>query len=345
MRTTLLCILPFAILGCPAAEDTGAKDNNGTDDTGADDTGNDDTGNDDTGETGDSGDTADTGEVADPLLTGVSWDFVDQAITTRNPLGVIVTASYDDGSNADVSADATYSSSDPAVANVYVAGQVQPIDAGTTTIGASYGGVDLSGSLTVTVVAATNADLVFNEVLADGTVDGDPNGDGTLNSVEDEFVEIANVSGVTVDISGCTIVEDDFYTGLPRHTFVEGTLLHAGEAVVVFGGGDASSLSASFVSFVVAENADSGLQYGLSLNNDGERVELRDPSGGLLTSFTYGTGGDIDAIEDASMVRTPDVEGTTWTHHAYAAGSISDYSPGSYVDGSAFPGPDGYYSR
>jgi hypothetical protein len=230
------------------------------------------------------------------------------------------------------------------VAKVYEPGLVQPIDAGSTTIGASYGGFDLSGTVSVTVVPATNADLVFNEVLADGTVAGDPNGDGTNDPVEDEYVEIANVSRVTVDLSGCTIAEDDFGNALPRHTFASGTILRAGEAIVVFGGGDVGTLSGRHVTFVVADNEDNALQYGLSLNNEGERVNLYDPTGGLLTTFAYGAGGDIDAVEDASMVRSPDVYGGTWTHHKYAAGSVGDYSPGLYVDGSAFPGPDGAYT-
>ncbi len=321
MRTSLF-FLPLVLLGCPTDGDS--SDKSDTDSL-----------------LDDSGDTSDT---AMNELTGITWDFADPTISTRGPLSVVVTATYDDGSTADVSAAAAWSSSDPNVAKVYVAGQVQPINAGATTLGASFGGLDLSGTLTVTVVAATNADLVFNEVLADGSVEGDPNGDGAAEPTEDEFVEIVNVSGVTVDLSGCVVVEGDLSTDEPRHTFAQGTLLHAGEAVVLFGGGDVSSLSAANVTFLVVANLDVGLKHGLALNNEGDKVELRDPSGGVLTTFTSGSGGDIDAIQGASMVRSPDVTGTSWTHHTYATGSAGDYSPGTYVDGSAFPGIDGFYT-
>lgn len=365
-------LLPFALIGCPGTPaDSGSDDKPDTDTGEPDDTN--ETG--DTEETGDSGDSADTGRVdtgdtadtawtdsgdsadtgwndsgetgdtavVEPILMSVSWDFTEQTINTRDALLVAVTATWDDGSTTDVTAESTYASTDEWVAKIYTAGRIQPLGEGVVTVSASYGGMDVTGALTVEVVAAVAGDLVFNEILADGTVDGDPNGDGIIESAEDEYLEIANYSDVTVDLSGLTIVEDDFYTGLPRHTFAEGTFLRAGEAIVVFGGGDVSSLVADNVQFLVAANADSGLQYGLSLNNEGEYVELQDATGTLITSVWYGPSGTFDAVEDASMVLTPDVWGTTYTHHKYATGSISDYSVGLFVDGTAFPGPDGRY--
>lgn len=350
-------LFPLAFFGCPTTPDeSGETDKVGTDpeetgdteDTNPDDTG--DTGEpvdtSETGGTAETGDTAETGETGsvEPLLTGVSWDFTEQTINTRDNLLVVVTATFDDGSHQDVTAVSAWATSDEAVAKVYEAGTVQTIGAGNVTVSATYGGTELSGLLTVEVIAAAPGDLVFNEVLADGTVDGDPNDDGNADSIEDEYLEIANYGDVTVDLSGCTIIEDDFYTGLPRHTFAEGTILRAGEAIVVFGGGDASSLAAENVQFVVATNSDSGLQYGLSLNNEGEYVALHDPAGNVLASMAYGDGTDVEAIEDASMVLSPDVWGTEYTHHAYATGSTSDYSVGTYVDGTAFPGVDGRYA-
>ncbi len=335
MRLISCCSLlgVLSLLGCP---DT-SKDTSDTGEVGTD-----------TADTGDSGDTetgdTETGDTAvEPVLDGVSWDYVEQTITTRDRLAIVITAHYDDGSTADVTADSTFSSTDENVAKSYTAGWIQPIGEGVTTIGGSYAGVDMSGVLVVGIVPATNADLIINEVLSDGTVDGDPNGDGTADSVQDEFIEIANVSDVTVSLAGCTLIEDDFYTGLPRHTFADGTILRAGEAIVVFGGGDVSALSAANVQFVAAVNGDSGLEYGLSFNNEGEHIELRDPTGGVLTSFAYGETTDVDAIEDASMVLTPDVWGTEYTHHSYATGSVGDFSPGTFVDGTPFPGVDGRY--
>ena len=111
---------------------------------------------------------------------------------------------------------------------------------------------------------------------------------GSLEGTEDEYIELANIADATVDLSGVTIFENDL-PDLARHTFADGTVLKAGEAIVVFGGGDASALSADNASFVVANNEDSGLQYGLALRNDGDRVTLLAIDGvTVITELGYG---------------------------------------------------------
>ncbi len=40
----------------------------------------------------------------------------------------------------------------------------------------------------------------------------------------------------------------------------------------------------------------------------------------------------------------PDVWGTSYTHHRYAPSSSGDVSPGTYTDGTDFPGPEGRYN-
>ena len=93
------------------------------------------------------------------------------------------------------------------------------------------------------------AQVVFNEIYADVTADGecgafgepvgttlcgDANGDYSVSTLQDEFVELVNVSGVeTMDLSGWTLHDR---TAL-RHTFPNGTLLLPRSAVLVFGGG------------------------------------------------------------------------------------------------------------
>jgi hypothetical protein len=42
-------------------------------------------------------------------------------------------------------------------------------------------------------------------------------------------------------------------------------------------------------------------------------------------------------------VLSPEVFGADYTHHRYVPGSIGDQSPGTFADGSPFPGPDGRY--
>jgi hypothetical protein len=82
--------------------------------------------------------------------------------------------------------------------------------------------------------------IVFNEVLIDGTAEGDPNGDGdTAHPFEDQFVELVNVGAEEIDLEGFAIIEEDLAEGSPRHGFPAGSWLPAGHALVVFGGGDA----------------------------------------------------------------------------------------------------------
>ena len=329
MRISFLLLLG-ACTGAPV--DTNGKDGSlvDTGDTGQVD------------DTGDTGETGETGTVPAELIS-ITWTVaLPTAITTREPLDLSVTGQYDDGTTADVTGSANFASSDESVLMVYMPGVGQPLFEGSATVTATVDSFELAATVDVSLASAIAGDLVFNEVLADGTVNGDPNSDDTLDPVEDEFVEIANLSDVTVDLSGYTLVEDDFYH-LPRHTFAAGTVLQAGQAIVVFGGGDLGALSATNCWFVTAQNEDSALPYGLSLNNAGETIWLNDTSGVGVASFAYGGSSGIDVIEDASYVLSPDVYGTGYTHHTYASASTGDFSPCLFVDGSAYVGPDGRF--
>ncbi len=280
---------------------------------------------------------------AAPKVVGVSLRVSSAEIETREVVALTATASYDDGSSSDVTEAADFDVDDEDVLKIYERGVGQPLMEGRVTVTASFGGFSSSAGVVVALSPAGPGDLVFNEVLADTPAGGDPNRDGSSDSVEDEFIELANYADVTVDLSGATIVEQDFFA-LPRHTFAEGTFLRAGEAIVVFGGGSVGALSAMNVSFVVCVNEDSALQYGLSLGNEGELVLLVAPDGSTtLAEFEYGDGASIDALVDISMVLEPDVWGDHYTSHRYADGASTDYSPGTFSDGSAFPGPDGRY--
>jgi hypothetical protein len=302
----------------------------------------------DTGAGIDTDDTArgDTGDSAAPEaeLVGISVIAAPLALTTRDTLAVSVTGEYDDGTQADLTSVASYASSDEAVLKFYAAGKGQPINAGAAHFTVTVESFSDGGDVTVTLAAAEAGDVVFNEVLADGSTDGDPNGDGNLDPVEDEFVEIANQSGVAVDLSGATLVDSD--VDLARHTFAEGTILLAGEALVVFGGGNADAISGPHCVATVAANEDIGLQYGLALANEGDTMSLVAADGvTVLAAFAYGTMGAVEAVEDASMVLEPDVWGTEYTSHHYADGAVGDFSPCSLTDGTAFGGPDWAFTR
>jgi len=284
------------------------------------------------------------------LLDGENLDTLD--LSTRDRPMLMVYALWSDGSQTDITTEAELTISDEEILVGPAGGMLYPVWEGAVTVEATWEGLSDSVEMTITISAATAGDLVFNEVLADGLVEGDPNADGSTDDVEDEFIEIANVSGATLDLSGALLIESDFTTGLPRHTFqsededdpkADGrTIMLTGEAIVVFGGGDVSALSEDNVQFVVANAEDPGLQYGLSLGDDGDHIQLiAADEKTTICELAWGDAdpkGVVSGVSDASLTLEPDMSGTTWVDHRKATGSAGDYSPGTFVDGSPFPG-------
>jgi len=177
--------------------------------------------------------------------------------------------------------------------------------------------------------------IIFNEVLSDGNTDGDPNQDGTKDPMEDEFVELVNVSNETLDLSGWMIVEDDWEEWLPRYTFPDGFTLSPKGAVVIFGGGDAPE-STDAVFYAASNAEDPGIPYGLDLDDAGDMVRLVDSELLTVAAFAYGDGGGIPAVSDESLTRDPDLAGT-FAPHTFADGADGAvFSPGTRVDGLEF---------
>lgn len=314
----------FLLAACHGKDDTGTRESRP--DTDDEDT--------------DTDTDTDSGEPA--VATDVSFSFSASELSTRDVLTVSATATWSDGSSSDVAGEATYTSSDEAVLRFFTPGRGQPLDQGTAHVTASYEGFSAEADLTISMAKVGVGDLVINELLADPP--GDSNLDGVTDAVEDEFVELANHADATLDIGGVLITDTDI-EGIPRHTVPAGTILAAGEALLVFGGGDGAAVASSTCQVQIATNADSGLQYGLALNNEGDLLTVWLPDGVTkLAEIGYGDAGPSDAIENASLTLNPDVWGTTYTHHRYATNSIGDASPCTYADGSAFPGPEGRYA-
>ncbi len=332
-------LIPLAILaiGCgdPEKDDTAPPEGDTDTDTDAD------------SDTDADGDT-DADTDADTDLESVNLTATTESLSTRETVIFGLHAMYANGDSENVTDMATITSSDDTILTFYDASVGQPLAGGTVTVTGAYEGLEDTVELTIELSAATTGDLVINELLADATVDGDPNGDGTTDAVEDEFIELANTAGVAVDLGGVTIVENDWSTYLPRHTFPEGTLLPAGGAVVVFGGGDVSAMSADNVSFYTADNEDPGTPYGLSLLDAGETVSVYAADGKTRLDYvSYGTAsfdGSVPAGEDESITRTPDVTGSDWVAHS-ETGATDAYSPGTYADGGPFGGPDSVFSE
>ncbi len=166
--------------------------------------------------------------------------------------------------------------------------------------------------------------LVINEFLADPAsgADGDANGDGIRDSSEDEFVEIVNITGGEVDLSGWTLSDA---VGV-RHTFPTGTVVCDDCAVVVFGGGAPTGTFGG----AAVQIATSGL---LGLNNSGDTVTLNNGVVDVASVVYGGEGGN-----NQSLTRDPDLTGTFVLHSTATGSGGTLFSPGTLIDGSPFPG-------
>ena len=174
------------------------------------------------------------------------------------------------------------------------------------------------------------AQLLINEVLYDPSntaLEGDANGDGTYDQIQDEFIEFVNLGPTALNISKYKIYDHVLATGVKtlRHTVANGIVIPSNGAFVVFGGGAAIG---SFGGAIVS--VDVGTQ-GLSLGNTGEAIVLEDSSGTRIDSI------DTNALSDnpnESYTRSPDVTGIFLQHHLATAGVL--FSPGNKVDGTPF---------
>ena len=185
--------------------------------------------------------------------------------------------------------------------------------------------------------------IVFNEVLIDGRIGEDANGDGDVDGTDDEFVELVNASDAPVDLGGFLLVEADL-AAAARHTFAAGTTLPAGEALVVFGGGTASDglLELTGAQFLTANPADPAFSFGLNLDDGGDDMRLIEPDRQVVARFVYGDecppadGACPGATADRSVTRSPDITGD-WVAHDDAEADVL-LSPGTRTDGSLFGG-------
>ncbi|MBI1316720.1 hypothetical protein GC167_07660, partial [bacterium] len=169
--------------------------------------------------------------------------------------------------------------------------------------------------------------MLINEVLYDPSNSGllgDANGDGVYNQEEDSFIEFINTDTVCYDMGGYQIW-DDTTSGALRYTIPSGTLVPPGGAVVVFGGGTPTGPFGNAIVLV----ADTGV-VGLSLNNSGEVIIVRNSLGEPVLSF------DSDALSnnpDESYTRNPDIVGAFEQHND---NTPLRYSPGTQIDGTPF---------
>lgn len=182
--------------------------------------------------------------------------------------------------------------------------------------GGDCDGTVISGTIPSAVCDPVTTDLVINEILADpdGTT-GDANGDGTVDTSQDEFVEIYNTGTSSIDLSNYTI-SDGFGV---RHVFPAGSILAPSSFVSVFGGGTPTGID-----FLV-QTASSG---SLGFNNSGDSVILKNASDVVVVEYTYGSEGG----NNQSIAREPDFTGAFVQHLSHTTNPVQ-FSPGAMNDG------------
>ncbi len=249
--------------------------------------------------------------------------------TTRDTKAMTATYTGRDGSEEEATMSCSWSSDDEGIALV-VDGLAHGLGAGSAVVSCEYRGLRADATVTVDAVATPErGELVINEVLADVPVSTDVNGDGTGDSVEDEFAEIVNAGKATVDLGGATLWDSD--NEIARHTFDSGTTLLPGSAIVVFGGGNASRVKGTHCTAEVANADDGSLDYGLALSNDGDTLTLKSKGDEILDTITWTSNDPVDA----SIVLDPEIDGSRTTAHDDAF--RDPYSPCTLGDGGAFP--------
>lgn len=172
--------------------------------------------------------------------------------------------------------------------------------------------------------------VVIHEIHADPHASqGDANGDGSVSSTQDEFVELANTTWEEVDLSGWTLSDG---VGV-KHTFPNGTVVPPREAVVVFAGGsptgDFGNAGANGLVFTASAGS-------LGLNNTGDTITLKDDTAATVQVVVFGSEGG----NDVSLTRSPDLTNAPLVAHTTASSTGARFSPGTWAsDGGAFSVP------
>ena len=150
-----------------------------------------------------------------------------------------------------------------------------------------FGLVVLALSFATATTNADISDLAVNELLVDpnGTFNFDTDGDGTAETT-DEFIELINTSGSSLDISGWEIWVGSGGDLSERHEFASGTVLAAGGLIVGVNQWDPGTPPAGFVTL----DAGGGGVFG----NGGDNFVLYDPTANEYVSYVYN--GDDDLI-------------------------------------------------
>ncbi|MEM6262737.1 MAG: lamin tail domain-containing protein [Bacteroidota bacterium] len=181
--------------------------------------------------------------------------------------------------------------------------------------------------LFLTISSTVFAQLIINEICYDpwnSGLDGDTNGDGMYAQAADEFLELYNITGQNLDISGYTIYDaENLVLGTPNHTVPANTIIPPEGVFVLFGGGTPTG---TFGGAVVQTST-----FGdLNMNNSGDTIYIFDTMGNKVDTF------DIEPLSNnpnESYTRNPDITGAFEQH---GDNFPILFSPGVRVDGTPF---------
>jgi len=174
--------------------------------------------------------------------------------------------------------------------------------------------------------------MIFNELHIDPASDitGDANGDGTRDAIADEFIELVNNGSSAFDLSGYYLTDSEEPNSAARHIFPQGTIVDAGQAVVVFGGGIPVSPTNFGGAIVHTASENNG---GVALGNSGRTVMIKNPDGLTVLSQVY------DASQggiNQSITRSPDLTGGFVSHSGVTSANGALFSPGMKLDSTNF---------
>src|ERR1700754_2931426 len=201
----------------------------------------------------------------------------------------------------------------PGLDEIHIVVPAELRGAGTSTLVVTADGVQ-SNPATLTIDGSALRDIVINEILADPPdgLAGDVNHDGIRDTADDAVIELGNSTTRDLDLSGYQLQTRSLTgtTDTLRHRFASGTILPAGTAIIIFGGGSPDTNNPVFGSSQVVK-ASSG---GLSLTNSGAVITLRNSASDIITSVAYGSSLGLRGDLNQSLTRSPDIFGPFSLH-------------------------------
>lgn len=249
----------------------------------------------------------------------------DLTFSDRNPIQIQVFANYTNGDKLDITQTATYKvNGTENIISISNSGLITPIKNGSVTIEINYQDKTLEIIANVNLKSLVQPkQLIINEIIAAPTLD--TNKDGIFKSDQDEFIEIVNISGASLDISDLLISDNTRI----RHTLPPNTILQDLEPIVIFGGGNIGNFSTTIKSQI----ADNG---ALGINNTGqEQITISTSDGTIIDQATF----DNANLQGISLNRIGDLNFTSFIAHDKLLKSVGKYSPGQRIDESSFTSP------